>query len=517
MVLFRSHCAHGRTSSPSREYTSDLRSDLFFRPRQVKIEGLGLVNELQVYTTTSQKVMQMIQPPPTVTFSPVDSVHDSETMTASVLCHHRSSIFFEVRSSDHGQVTIYELDILHDKQHHVVRELQDVEAAIALACVDSHLLRLSYSDFMFIDLKEKTYSVLMSYQGPSDSNFISSISVRYAADQLNQAEVYAVFPRNRSIGRMKLTRENHEPPQLGGVTVLNGGSGSDGVLAKASVREPHSVLATHSEVFFADGCSVRIIRNGVVRTLLGDPGVSECVPSQEESLELAPWASKIARPSKIAGAADGTAHPVALLLTEGEHAPGYDGGSPNSIFRLVLTDSPCAHFTDEKQCLANRCAWAEGRLSSQRLCFDCQNLHDWAAAEAKKSGNFFDGCSLQFKRRAGTRYSLTGCGCRSRPDSGDGGGGGGFWQAFWLLLALIAGSVVIVLCCLRQSGRAAAAQIGSISIPPLRQPFVGTHRPTHSYSPPGPPSEGDIMAEFEEFVDSQPSLSQSGAMFNRGS
>mmetsp|Transcript_45895 Transcript_45895/g.106699 ORF Transcript_45895/g.106699 Transcript_45895/m.106699 type:complete len:517 (+) Transcript_45895:64-1614(+) len=495
--------ASGRTNSPAREYSSDLRSDLFFRPTRVKIDDLGLVNDAHVYLSTQQKILEMVQLPPTPAFQSVPQVTGSDTITASFLCHHRSSIFYEVDNA--GQGSIFELDILHKQEPHRILEIPvDREPGFALACVDGSLLRLSKADFMVIDLSSGQFTVLLAYGGLSDPNFIASLSVRYAADRVDQAEIYTVFPRNKTIARLKLQLGNpSDTPHLGGVNLLAGGNGADGVLAKASVREPHSILSSHGQVFFTDGCAVRVVQRGVVKTLLGDPSVSDCVASHDESLELAPWSSTLARPAKLAGSSAATAHPVVLLLTEAEQPPpGHDYGpsSPNSIIRLDLVESACASFSDEKQCIVNGCAWAEGRINSQRLCFECDYMRQWAAAESRRLSSHFDGCSLQVKRRAGTRYALSSCGCHHSPNSG-GSSGGGFWQAFWLFIGLIGASAAIVLCCLRQGG-ARAVQIGNLGV--LRQPL----NPPHAQQP-----DGDIMAEFEEFVDSQAS---SGTGFGRG-
>ena len=189
---------------PVRNYSHSAWTDIFYRPKQTRVDGLGLVNEDEVYLTSSNLVSELLRTP-AIDLLPIKGVDDGK-MVASVLCHHRQSIFFEVQKADHSTVTIFELDILHrPTDAKEVLPFHDAEEAVALSCLDHYLLRASKSEVSFIDLKRGVSGKLIEYDdGEHDARFISSLSVRYAADRAERAEIFAVLPQIQSLARLTL-------------------------------------------------------------------------------------------------------------------------------------------------------------------------------------------------------------------------------------------------------------------------------------------------------------------------
>lgn len=212
--------------------------------------------------------------------------------------------------------------------------------------------------------------------------------------------------------------------------MLHGGAGSDGALDTASMYDPLFVTSVHDTILFADGCALRQISDGRVRTLLGEP--AECVAPQNETLEPVPWASRLSKPEALAGAAEETLDGTVLALTGSE------------VLRVRQGEDECERHADAEECSAQPgCGWAEGVRPHERRCFGCDNLHEWAAGLATA----MDPCLLETSPRGSTSYRLESCGCVApqpapspEPDSGDDTG-------LTVLQVIFGGSVIIAACC----------------------------------------------------------------------
>jgi len=421
----------GCSTSLSRDYVPGTWSASFYRPREVQIEAVGIVNENLAYFQTRWGVSALHDG----LLTPVIEVDkDSADITAFHVCHHRGSIFYEVLSRDGGAMTIFEFS-LGTRQKEKVREFQDVAAATSLACVDQLLLRASRSNLLAVHLRPSAVSVLRTYGAEEHSSVITSLAVGYAADVVSRAQVFAAVPENRTLLRLHITNE-------GGLLVarseplLLGGDGSDGPLDAATAHDPQHVLWSRGKVLFVDGCALREVDGGSVRTLLGAP--ESCIPPANETVEPVPWASRLSRPAALAGSADATAVGAVLLLTGAE------------VVQVVQRANDCVeHLTDADCVEQHGCGWAESSTSEQHACFDCNSLEEWANRQRPA----VQACSLEGAPRAGTRYSLTGCGCvapspappPAPPAPADSGGAANTVQAVLAVILIIAAAIAGIL------------------------------------------------------------------------
>jgi hypothetical protein len=387
-------------STAVREYVPGAWSMSFYRPHQLQITGIGLVNRETAYFSTRSGVSELQEGhlkrlPMEVELGEISAFH---------LCHHRNSFFYEVRARDGGTVTIFEHSLLFENKLQVW-ESEDVSPATSLACVDKLLLRASSSSLLAInvesaeghgsDKEPAAVSVLFEYDSRSEAaNAIASLAIGYAADVFTRAQVYALAPHNRTLLRLHL-EEDHvlEKVVAESEPLLHGGDGSDGPLDVASAFEPLFVLSSHDAVLFADGCALRQISDGHVRTLLGVPG--ECVHPSNETVEPAPWASRLSRPEALAGVTEETLEGTVLALTGSQ------------VFSVEQRQDVCSQHADAGECSAQAgCGWAEADNPGEQLCFGCDRLHEWAGRHA-----VVDPCELELEPRARTRYNLVGCGC----------------------------------------------------------------------------------------------------------
>jgi len=373
-----------------REYVTNAWSSSFYKPRvRWSIEALGLINQDSAFFQSKWAISALHGG---FLSHLVEVDGETSEITAFHLCHHRNSFFYEVISREHGTVTIFEYG-LSTKHKSMVSEFQDLVPSRALACVDQLLLRASQSSLLALSVQTGARSILRQYTAGEDVLVIDSLTVGYAADIAARAKIYAVVPQNRTILRL------HLADNAGGLSakfeeLLPGGIGADGPLMAASAHEPHSVLWSRGKVLFVDGCSLREVDDGNVRTLLGHP--RHCSDPASESLHAVPWASQISRIHAAAAAADATALGAVLLVTDSE------------VLQVVVQgESSCGMHSEDGKCTAQRgCGWAEGEETEQRACFSCSGLEAWA--ERQHHG---DPCDLEGSRKAGTRYSLAGCGC----------------------------------------------------------------------------------------------------------
>eukprot|EP00931_Biecheleriopsis_adriatica_P119702 TRINITY_DN94910_c0_g1_i1.p1 TRINITY_DN94910_c0_g1~~TRINITY_DN94910_c0_g1_i1.p1 ORF type:complete len:469 (+),score=88.63 TRINITY_DN94910_c0_g1_i1:86-1492(+) len=377
-----------------REYAPSTWSSSFYRPRDVRLDFLGMVNTNSAYFATKSRVSALHDG----FLTPVVDVHDA-SITAFHLCHHRSSIFYETLSKEGGELTIYEYS-LAARESVAVRVFQETVPASSLACVDQILLRASPASLIAVSLQHgsTTTSVLQKFQ---DADVLGSLTVGFAADVVTQAHIFAVAPMNRSLLRLHLGEDVN-----GGLHVarsellLSAGSGSDGHLADASVLEPQQVAWDHGKLLLVDGCAVRQIKDGHVRTLAGSP--ADCVEAGNETLQPF-WDTKLSRSVALATEAEATAGGSALVLTAGQ------------VVLIAQHEDPCSELSSgEDVCVSSThsCGWTVGSKPDQRQCFSCRNLQDWADAQRPA----LDACSLEFSPQLGaTRYSLTACGCEAPP------------------------------------------------------------------------------------------------------
>jgi len=447
LALVRSEGWTQRDSSAGaalREYALGAQSMSFYRPHQLQITGVGLINEETAYFSTRGGVSELQQGH--LKRLPVE-VGDAE-ISAFHLCHHRSSFFFEVRARDGSTVTIFEHSLLFEKQLQVWHQ-EDASPATSLACVDKLLLRASSSNLLAIDVESAesdqepaAVSVLFEYDPlHGDANVITSLATGYAADVYERAQVYALVPHNRTLLMLHLETD-HEAGKVVAETepLLSGGDGSDGPVGEASTLEPLHLASVHDAVLFVDGCSLRQISHGHVRTLLGTP--TDCSAPHNETLEPVPWASRLSKPEALAGSAEETLHGTTLMLT------GAD------VIGVSQREDECGRHANLEDCSAELgCAWAEGARAGEQLCFGCDGLHQWAAAQATAT----DPCLLELSPRASTTYSLAGCGCimpttAPDPNSEDGAG-------LTALQIILGGSVIIAAaCCVLMFKRASRRQ-----------------------------------------------------------
>lgn len=373
---------------PVRDYVLDAWTAHFYRPRTMHIMDIGLVNEDAAFFATTSGVFH----PHAGELTRLLEVADGE-MTAFHLCHHRNSIFYEVLARDGGTVTITEYFLLAGSSKQVV-EFQDALPATSLACVDQLLLRASPASLQAIHLGTGEVSVL--WHSESQQNVISSIAASYAADIFTRAHIYGLVPQNRTILRLQLG-STADGLTVDSESVLTGGDGNDGPIASASTYQPHSVLSVRDAILFVDGCSLRRISDGSVRTVLGSP--QECARAvNETALEPVPWATRLVSPSALASEAQATVDGAVLVLTGTE------------VFRIVQRESECVSHQSEDECVSQQgCGWAEGAEPHERLCLECTKLHEWASSSSQSPAA--DVCVLEAGPRAGTRYSLSACGC----------------------------------------------------------------------------------------------------------
>mmetsp|Transcript_76945 Transcript_76945/g.213822 ORF Transcript_76945/g.213822 Transcript_76945/m.213822 type:complete len:486 (-) Transcript_76945:273-1730(-) len=422
------------SAEPTRDYAAGLWSTAFYRPVQeaAQLRGVGLVNDETAFFATRSGISGLHDGVP----APLLEVADGDIVSFH-LCHHRNSIFYEVLLHEGAKLSIFEYSLIARSKVHV-RDFQDIAPSSSLACVDRLLLRASPASMLSISLQGGPLSVLREFHsdisGASDA--ITSLTVSYAADVYSRAEILGVVPHNRSVVRFRLAADVVGRPVVTGLEMLlPGGDGSDGPLKTATVHEPSQVLWTRDRVILADGCALREVRAGNVRTILGIPVA--CVEPAAELLEPVPWASRISRLQGLAGAADGTSLGTVLAFT-GAQVVHVSEGTDRS------TAEHCAANAHEAACVAQHaCGWAEGDGSDQHLCLDCVGLQHWADGQA---------CAFESAPRAGTRYGLAACGClppQPGPEPGPitpapGAGGHhheGIW-AFLVFLTLLVGLVV---------------------------------------------------------------------------
>jgi len=355
-------------------------SKSFYRPRDVELKNIGLVNVQTVFFATHAGVSTLHDG----LLTPVIEVREAE-LTAFHLCHHRSSIFYETLAKDGGVLTIYEYSLLQ-KESHKVAIFQETVPAKALACVDQLLLRSSQANLVAISLTHgATKSMLQKFKDGED--YLSSLAVAFPADSLQNAEVFGVVPRNRSVVKLRLNQDSVDLHLSKVQELLTAGDGADGSLEQASVVDPLHVAWLHGKLLLADRCSLRQVWEDQVQTLLG----SEC--DDNETLQPAPWASKIAMPLGIAAESEGTAGQTALLLTQ------------HQVIQVTHEDS-CAESSREA-CVKAGCGWAEA--PSKRHCFSCEHLQSWAEMQRPIA----DSCALELTLQPGqTRYDLEACGCK---------------------------------------------------------------------------------------------------------
>lgn len=412
-------CRHGRrllaayaavglvaatAAGPSREYSSGSWGRSFFRPKEVQLDAVGLVNEDTVFLATRSGIKTLQRGHLTQFIEAVEG----EDYKAFHLCHHRSSIFYQVLARDGGALSVYEYG-LAARQKVLVHQFQDAVPATALACVDQWLLLASSTALLAVHLPTQTLSELRTFEDPEGADSIASVSVAYAADVVERAEVYVASPGNGTIVRLRLTDAGEGAlREKASDVVLGAGEGSDGPVAEATVRSPGQLLWSRGQVLFTDGCALRSLKDGRVRTLLG--GVGTCAPAANETLEPVPWATQLSRPRSLAAAAEGTAGSAVLLLTESQVL--HVSEEANACAGAAAT-APEAPGGAADACEADRvqCAWAEGPESNEALCLECGALERWLAMARPTT----DVCGLEEEPRGGTRYSLGGCGCAPTP------------------------------------------------------------------------------------------------------
>lgn len=385
----------GSGSSLSRDYVPSAWSSTFYRPEQVRIEGVGIVNQDVVFFQTRWGVSALHEG----FLTPVLEAPHGDEITAFHLCHHRSSFFYEVRAHEGGTLSIFEYSLISsDHKPHKVGEFQDTVEATALACVDHLLLRASPASLLSLHLQTDAVSVLRKHDASDVSDAIASLAVGYAADVASRAKIFAAVPRNRTVVRLHLTADGSALLDDSEV-VISGGDGLDGPVGEATAREPSHVLWARGKVLFVDGCSLREVRKQRVRTLLGAPEL--CPEAANETVEPVPWASRLSRPLAVAGSAESTARASVLLLTRGQ------------VVEVEHREDACSEAAADAECSArkNGCGWAEGAEPDQHVCFECARVEEWATRQRPA----VEACSLELAPRVGTRYSLTGCGCMAPP------------------------------------------------------------------------------------------------------
>eukprot|EP00929_Paragymnodinium_shiwhaense_P009388 TRINITY_DN113552_c0_g1_i1.p1 TRINITY_DN113552_c0_g1~~TRINITY_DN113552_c0_g1_i1.p1 ORF type:complete len:473 (-),score=83.45 TRINITY_DN113552_c0_g1_i1:56-1474(-) len=412
-------CAVAAAASAGREYVPGMWGRSVYRAREgQQLHGVGMVNEESVYLATRSGISGIHEG----MLTPLLEVSDGE-ITAFHLCHHRSSIFYEVLAGEGGGLSIFEYSLVARTKNHV-KDFQDIARATSLACLDKMLLRASPSSLLSISLQQDGASTVLREFGHDGGSYdaMVSLTVGYAPDVYTKAEVYTLVPRNRTVLRLRLSSDAVGRPTLqSSEVVLRGGDGADG--AGGSLLEPSQVLWMRDRIVIGDGCSIREYRGGLLKTLFGSP--AECAEDATQSaVEPMPWASRISRLTALAGASDGTAtSAIAALTATGEVVSV--AGTSGSLQKT------CGAFAKQDSCTSHTgCGWAEGDVSGERLCFDCYDLRRWAKGK--------DECSLEGTTQAGTRYHLAGCGCLPPHDPEDDGGFEGIHhEGIWICLVIL--------------------------------------------------------------------------------
>jgi hypothetical protein len=440
----------------TREYALGVRSASFYRPQQMQITGIGLANEETAYFAKTRSVAQWRRDENK--FIEMTPPHESGKISAFHLCHHRNSFFYEVKGD--GSVIIYEHSVerWHDEAPRTIWQSEDAYPASSLACVDKYLLRASESDLIAIDVEPKhdddhehrplDVSTLFEY-GPHEGH-IASVAVGFAADVVSRANIFAAVPGNGTLVRLHLSSDLHEDHKLIAQSepFLLAGDGSDGALSDASAYDPRHVASVHGTVLFADGCALRQIADGRVKTLIGVP--SRCTAPQNETVEPVPWASRLSKAMALAGVAEETSDRTVLALTGDRSSPAHE---VQHVFKVTQRDDSCSEHVAEDECTTQQgCAWAIGAKEIERLCFSCEALDEWIRGQHDVG----EKCMLEMQPRFGTNYNLIGCGCVAPtpvPGSSDFG-----LTAFQIL---VGGAVILAACCVltmlhRASRRAAA-------------------------------------------------------------
>lgn len=387
----------------SRQYATDYLSQTFFIPRQIKIDAVGLLNEDTAYVATRSgiKALRAGGSP-----TPVIEV-DNEEIVAFHLCHHRSSIIYEVLSRDGGALSIYEYSI-PVRMKVKVKDFQDTLPANALSCVDQWILRVSPAALQAVHIATGTQSELRGFQEAADA--ISSLSVAYSADIVANAEVYAAHPNNSTISRLRLQDDGSgKLREESSDCVLSGGAVVDGPIEVAAVKSPHHVVWTNGKILFTDGCMLREFAGGHVRTVFGRP---TCVPGANETLEPVPWATRLSQPQALAISTEGTAATALLLLTETQvvrilHAPNACAAAGMNEHGAAAAGKCSEGQAGAASGHQSGCAWADAPAADEQLCFECSALEKWATLQRPQ----LDLCSIELSPRQNTTYSLSGCGC----------------------------------------------------------------------------------------------------------
>lgn len=375
-----------------REYVDDSWSSSFYQPHDVQVNHVGMVNAQAVYFATKTGVSMLHDG----LLTPAVERHDSE-LVAFHMCHHRSSLFYEVLSKDGGVLTIYEYSLLA-KESVKVAIFQETVPAKSLCCVDNLLLRASRSSLVAVSLSSGALgasSILQKFKDEQD--VLGSLTAAFAADIVQHAQVYAVVPRNRSVVKLHLQEDTHGVLHLTAVDeVLIPGEGADGPTEKASVVQPHHVAWLHGKLLIVDGCSLRQVEEGRVKTLLGSP--VECAEPPNETLSPASWTSRIAQPLGLAVEAEATTGHTVLVLTRGQ------------VIQVTQDDGSCTESSHDT-CIKEQCGWVEDDRHNR--CLGCSELHAWAEAQRPP----LDPCLLQSSAIGGAgradsvRYDLSACGC----------------------------------------------------------------------------------------------------------
>jgi hypothetical protein len=332
----------------------------------MQITGIGLANEETAYFAKTRSVAQWRSAEQQLNDMHLP-VHDGK-ISAFHLCHHRNSFFYEVTTD--GSATIFEHSVERQTEEaQRVWHSEDADPSSSLACVDKYLLRASDSDLIAIDVetehpdepddhehRQPDVSVLFEYE---DGGRIASVAVGYAADVFSKANVIAAVPDNRTIVRLHLSSDPHEEKKIVAEveSLLSAGDGSDGLLGDASAYDPRHVVSVHGNVLFADGCALRQIADGHVKTLLGAPSL--CTAPQNETVEPVPWASKLSKTMALAGVAEDTSDSTVLALT---------GSETQHVLKVTQTEDSCQAHSDQDDCVAqDGCAWASGAKAIERL------------------------------------------------------------------------------------------------------------------------------------------------------
>eukprot|EP00439_Symbiodinium_sp_Y106_P053436 s1515_g7.t1 len=388
-----------------REYVDDSWSSSFYQPHDVQVNHVGMVNAQAVYFATKTGVSMLHDG----LLTPAVERHDSE-LVAFHMCHHRSSLFYEVLSKDGGVLTIYEYSLLA-KESVKVAIFQETVPAKSLCCVDNLLLRASRSSLVAVSLSSGALgasSILQKFKDEQD--VLGSLTAAFAADIVQHAQVYAVVPRNRSVVKLHLQEDTHGVLHLTAVDeVLIPGEGADGPTEKASVVQPHHVAWLHGKLLIVDGCSLRQVEEGRVKTLLGSP--VECAEPPNETLSPASWTSRIAQPLGLAVEAEATTGHTVLVLTRGQviQVTQDDGSCTESSHDTCIKDA--LNRVGRQTANQEQCGWVEDDRHNR--CLGCSELHAWAEAQRPP----LDPCLLQSSAIGGAgradsvRYDLSACGC----------------------------------------------------------------------------------------------------------